>query len=993
MRRRQTWNCIWISAISVASLKANEDIAFFESNVAPLLKANCYKCHSHESGKMKGGLTLDSRSGWNEGGDSGPAVVPGKPEESLLIEAIRHRDPDFKMPPKKKLAEEEIAILTEWVSRGAPDPRTTVPEKDLRELTNNWWSLVPLKRPPLPSADVEHPIDAFIRARLRAAKISPAPPADRRTLIRRLYLNLHGLPPTPAQVKRFVEDRNPRAYEELVNDLLDSPLYGERWARHWLDTIHFADSHGCEHDILRPNAWRFRDYVIRRLNEDVPWDRFIREQLAADILYPEESHLRAGLGFIGAGPLELSRAGTAPVTFDYLDRDDMVTQTMAAFVSTTANCARCHTHKFDPVSQEDYYSLQAVFAGVGKGDIEFDRDPRTTEKRKSLRAMKEAAAQGNQSVVLSPEYDEVVTEWLRQHDRKPVTWQPFEAGTVLSSDGADLGRLADGSYLASGPRPDQDTYTVTGSLTLEKLSAIRLDVLSDESLPMQGPGRQDNGNLHLTEFEARLFEPGVSESVALKFHRATADWNQKGWTILHSLDGELKTAWGIYPKVGASHHAVFELAEPVTLKADTRLVVMLRQLHGGGHLIGRFKLSVTNAPNAGADTLPPAVSAALNVPAGDRSTGQRVAIASHVLQLRAEEELQRLPPRSIVYAASSAHSHGKKLDKPLSAPKTVHVLHRGDIEKPGKIAHPGALAALSALPGRFELSNPEEEASRRAALAEWLAAPENPLTWRSIANRTWHYHFGRGLCDTPNDFGRMGGIPSHPELLDWLAHWFRDDAGGSLKELHRLLLTSETWRQASRHENEHARDVDAENRLLWRMNARRLDAESYRDSLLQITGRIDLAMGGPGIEQFAKSKGPQDSPKLDYEAYDWNQPGATRRSIYRVVWRGIADPFMDALDFPDMALLSPKRGASVSALQALTLFNNDFVLHHSDQLASRLGKDHPTLSAQIQDAVFLIFLREPTSGELKDLTAYARQFGIAALARVLFNSNEFLFID
>ncbi|NIP93757.1 MAG: DUF1553 domain-containing protein, partial [Akkermansiaceae bacterium] len=286
------------------------------------------------------------------------------------------------------------------------------------------------------------------------------------------------------------------------------------------------------------------------------------------------------------------------------------------------------------------------------------------------------------------------------------------------------------------------------------------------------------------------------------------------------------------------------------------------------------------------------------------------------------------------------------------------------------------------------------ESTRRAALAEWLAAPENPLTWRSIVNRVWHYHFGRGLCDTPNDFGRMGGTPSHPELLDWLAHWFRDDAGGSLKALHRLILTSQTYRQSSRDPGDRrTTTVDADNRLLWRMNGRRLDADSYRDALLQISGRLDLTMGGPGVEQFVKSKGPQSTPKLDYDGYDWNHPGAARRSIYRVVWRGIADPFMEALDFPDLALLSPKRSASVSALQSLALFNNNFVLHHSLELAARLERQHAELGEQVRHAILLTHLRHPTGSELAELTAYARQHGLAALARVLFNSNEFLFVE
>jgi hypothetical protein len=334
-------------------------------------------------------------------------------------------------------------------------------------------------------------------------------------------------------------------------------------------------------------------------------------------------------------------------------------------------------------------------------------------------------------------------------------------------------------------------------------------------------------------------------------------------------------------------------------------------------------------------------------------------------------------------------------------PKVVHVLRRGDIHKPGEVAAPGALSAIVTLQGRFELDDPNDEASRRAALADWLAAPENPLTWRSVVNRVWSHHFGRGLCDTPDDFGRMGGTPSHPELLDWLAVWFRDDAKGSLKQLHRLILLSATYQRQSftsaatalDPQLRNPRSVDAENRFLWRMNRRRLDAESYRDAVLQISGRIDLAMGGPGIQQFTQSKGAQTTPKLDYDAFDWNDPTAARRSIYRVVWRGIADPFMESLDFPDLGLLAPKRNFSVSALQALTIFNNDFVLHHSQVLAETLRANHETVDDQISHACRLIFLREPGTKEHAILVAYAKQHGLAATCRVLLNSNEFLFVD
>ena len=975
---------------------------FFSEKIQPLLKLRCYACHSHAAGEMEGGITLDSRSGWANGGDRGPAIVPGKPSESLIIKAVRRGDSEFQMPPDEKLPDAEIELLVEWVKRGAPDPRIKDPvSADIGD-PMDWWSLRPLKCPPVPEAaqnesNGHNAIDAFVERQLQLQGLSSAPQADRRTLIRRLYLDLHGLPPTPAAVAAFVADPDPAAYEKLVDQLLDSERYGERWARHWLDTVHFADSHGCEHDVFRPNAWRYRDYVITSLNRDTPWARFIREQLAADRFYPDETHLTAALGFIAAGPLELSRASTAPITFDYLDRDDIVTQTMAAFASTTANCARCHDHKFDPITQEDYYSLQAVFAGVGKGKVEFDDTPAVASERRRWNELLAASNSGDQSKLLAPEVANVVAQWENSIGSTTAVWEPLSPTAYLSSDGATLKRLEDNSLLAVDVRPDKDTYTITTPTSLAKLTALRLDVLADDSLPMKGPGRQDNGNLHLSEFEVSVLDADTAKTKRLKIRKGTADWNQAGWTISHALDGDLSTAWGIHPKVGESHFAVFELEESLVLKPSSQIVIVLKQLHGTGHLIGRLKLYATDATGAAAELLPESVRIAIKLPHDQRSEEQRTAIAAYALRLHAEKQLASLPAPSSVYAVSTSYSHGKKLDSPMT-PKVVNVLRRGDIHKPSGVAKPGALSAIASLTNHFKLSDLNDEASRRAALADWLAAPDNPLTWRSVVNRVWSLHFGRGLCNTPNDFGRMGGTPSHPQLLDWLAVWFRDDAQGSLKRLHRLIVLSSTYQRQSRistkiNPQPDPQTVDAENRFLWRMNCRRLDAETFRDALLQISGRIDLTMGGPGIEQFTRSTGSQLTPKLHYDAFDWNQAGAARRSIYRVVWRGIADPFMESLDFPDLGLLAPTRGVSVSALQALTIFNNNFVLHHSQVLAERLQAKHATAEEQATQACRLVFLREPRKDEKELLVDYTNKHGIAATCRVLFNSNEFLFMD
>ena len=742
------------------------------------------------------------------------------------------------------------------------------------------------------------------------------------------------------------------------------------------------------------------------MNRDTPWQRFIREQLAAEVFYPLEPQLTAALGFLGAGPYDDSTASTAPRTFAYLDRDDLVTQTMAAFTSTTAHCARCHAHKFDPISQEDYYALQAVFAGHSKGDVAFDDSPETASQRRHWQGLLAAADAKNATALLTPENEPFVARWEAASGKSVTEWLPLTLDSFLSSDGSTLKREADGSVSASGTRPEKDTYTVTAATTLTNVIALRLEVLRDEQLPMKGPGRQDNGNLHLSEFEARRLDAGSTNAAKLKIKRATADFDQAGWTIAHALDGNEKTAWGIYPRVGESHLAVFEFEQPVKLAAGAKLVVALRQLHGGGHLIGRFRLSATDSPNANAAPVPPLVSAGLKVPRDQRTPEQRLAIAAHALRQHAQAELAKLPALAQVYAAKLG-----------AEPKLVHVLKRGDIEQPGKLAEPGALSAIAELPARFTVSDPKREAMRRVALADWLADPRNPLTWRSAANRVWHFHFGRGLCDTPSDFGRMGSLPSHPELLDWLACELRD-SGGSLKHLHRLIVTSATYRQSSVGDDVRSLTskshvgirepgtnqrlltssptralVDPDNRLLWRMNRSRLDAESFRDAVLAVSGRLDLTMAGPGVQHFKTSKGPQATPKVDYVPFDWDSPGAARRSIYRVVWRGIADPFMEALDFPDAALLQPTRSFSASALQALTLFNNDFVLRHSEHFAARVEQLGPDTPARVRAAVRLVFQRAATPEEVRAMSALAEQHGLPALGRVLFNSNEFLFIN
>jgi hypothetical protein len=895
------------------------------------------------------------------------------------------------------------------------------------------WSLRVLEKPALPGGGEgggRHPVDAFVDSRLAAAGLPAAGEADRRTLLRRVSVGLTGLPPTPEEIDAFLQSTEPTAYEAAVDRLLASPRHGERWARHWLDTIHFADTHGFEHDVFRPHAWRFRDYVIRAINRDTPWPRFVREQLAADRFFPDEPGLTAALGFLGAGTYDMSAEGTAYGSFEYVDRDDLVTQTMAAFASTTAQCARCHAHKFDPITQEDYFALQAVFAGVGKGNVEYDESPAVADERRwwtDLSQKVEAAGPAGADELLSGRYGALVDEWVARWQTvgaAEASWQTLAPMMYVAAVGAKLHRLPDGSILSAGARPDTETYVVTTASPLSEITALRLEAMTDASLPQGGPGRLDNGNFHLSEVELQVFRAAGGDPEMAKFRRATAGFDQASFAAPGAIDGDPKTSWAIHPRVGETHELVVVLDRPLTVAEGDRLVVTLKQFQGGQHLLGRFRLSVTRAEADMAIALPAAVRMALAVPRDQQTPEQRRMLAVSVLRMRAAEALAALPARAKVWAASADAQRERGQKARFAQPRVIRVLARGDLDKPGAEVGPGALTAVRALPARFVVADTSDEAARRAALADWIVHHDNPLSWRSIVNRVWHYHFGQGLCDTPSDFGRMGGTPSHPELIDWLAVWFRDDAGGSLKKLHRLIVTSAAYRRQSdpgvdrpesqlvspperplaeglapvvqrpvRQDFSRHQSIDPENRLLWRANRSRLDADSYRDAVMAVSGRLDLTMGGPGVEHFATKPGPQSTPSLDYTRFDWSKPGVARRSIYRVVWRGIPDPFMDALDFPDMGLLSPVRGFSASPLQALTMLNNPFVLHHSQVLAEMVASSSPDAATRIREMVRAVWLRDPMDGELAQFQALEAAHGLPAVARLLFNSNEFLFVN
>jgi len=875
------------------------------------------------------------------------------------------------------------------------------------------WALRPLAKPTVPGTatnPIANPIDAFIRAKLAERNLTPAAPADRRTLLRRLSYDLTGLPPTSAEVSAFVTDPDARAYEKVVTRLLASPRYGEHWARHWLDVANYADTHGNDHDYIRPNAWPYRDYVIHAFNDDKPYTRFVQEQVAGDALFPEDPQATVALGFLAAGPWDHTLMVTVREdTVDHrsaqnLDRDSMVSSVMGTFQSLTVHCARCHDHKFDPISQREYYALQAVFAGVDRANRPYDLAPLIQAERQRL--LKEQLALDQRDPALlasldSPAIRQQVARWEAAWQERESAWVPWEILSVVSTGGAALTRQEDGSWFASGPRPPRETYIVTARRPAGTLSAVRLEALPDDRLPQRGPGRWDNGNFHLSEFRAFAATNSAGEGAQpLSFAHASAD-HDEGATIsaAQAIDGKNETVWGVHPRYGERHEAVFELKDPVEYPAATTFTLLLDFQDGvTGHGLGRFRLASSQAapPNGALRPVAAELTNLLRIPPDQRSLAQRQTLAVAVLKLENQRALAALPTPKWVYAVTKDFAPDGPNFKPSPQPRPIHLLARGDINKPGELIGPGTLGCVPGLSPKLDIAEVDDESGRRAALARWLVDARNALTWRSIVNRVWAVHFGRGLCDTPNDFGKMGGPPSHPELLDWLAVWFRDEAHGSLKALHQLIVTSETWQQTTLSDQGTAHDSD--NRLLWRQNRPRLSGEQFRDTLLALGGQLDLTMGGPPAVQF-NSRGDAtfmsggNPAYLDYEHFNPDAPAARRRAIYRFLFRTVPDPFLDALDCPDGSSVIPVRNVSTTAVQAFAMLNDAFVIRQSEHIAAGLTTPGTPPETQADSAFRHILLRGARDGERATFAAYIQRHGLTNACQLLLNSNEFLYLD
>lgn len=974
---------------------------FFARQIAPLFAKHCVSCHN-ETGR-KGGLSLQTSASAFKGGESGEVILPGDPASSYLLDLITPTDGKAEMPKGgHPLDEASREALRQWIAAGAKWPA------ELRLEEPVWWSLAKLGRPPVPQVDAARanwlrtPIDAFIAARQQELDLQPAPEADRRTLIRRLSFDLLGLPPTPDEIAAFENDTRPLAYERLIERMLAAPRYGERWARHWLDVVHYGETHGYDKDKPRPNAWPYRDYVIRAFNADKPYAKFVREQVAGDVFAPGTRDGLEALGFIAAGPwdfighVELPESKIDGQIARHLDRDDMVQNTITSFLSLTVGCAQCHNHKFDPITQRDYYQLQAVFAAVDRTDLDYDADPRIAAQRKELSATRDQLAQ--QIAQLQQELAAAAGP----------RWNELQVQIAALEAAPSVRPPQFGYHSAIEQRQDAPKWVQIDLGEPRQMAEIELVPCHDDFAGIgDGFGFPRRYKLEVSN------DPEFTADVRSVLDQTAADVPNPGLAPQRARTNELArfvriTATQLAPRQG---DFIFALAEIRVRDAAGQNLAIGKTVTALDSIEAPVRWGKANLVD-GLDPLP-------TESAADDRTQQRTAdlaalrlerdeliaqvttadIRDRLTTLSADYEraqagLAKLPPLLHVYAGA-VHNGSGNFSGTHGQPRTIHLLRRGDVTAPDVEVPPGVLACLSGLAPEVDLSITATDAERRAVLAGWLTDANNPLVWRSIVNRVWQYHFGEGLVATPNDFGRMGEEPSLPELLDWLAANFRD-SGGSLKDLHRLIVTSSVYRQRSSVEDssqtQRAAELDPQNRLLWRMNRRRLEAEAIHDAVLVLADRLNGTMEGPSYQDFVIEK-PEHSPHYRYDLHDPNSAASQRRAVYRMIVRSQTQPLMTALDCADPSMQVARRNESNTPLQALTMLNNRFNLVMAGHFAERLQRESNDPSEQVRAAFLQATGREPTADERAILNAYAAEHGLANACRVILNLNEFLFVD
>jgi hypothetical protein len=924
---------LWISAlITVSAIAAPVD---FVREVRPIFEKHCYECHSEK--KQKSGLRLDIKSEAFKGGDNhAPDIIAGKAKDSPLIHFITTDDEDELMPPKGKLSSSEIETLTAWINEGAVWPDGV----DLAKLADkrDHWSFKPLPRsggklPPHRGQDGPAPatIDAFIESKLKEIGLTMSPEADPIAWLRRVTFDLTGLPPTPEEMDAFLKSKN---HDAVVERLLASLRYGERWAQHWLDVVRYADTHGFEVNTERPNAWPYRDYVIKAFNNDTPYDRFIKEQLVGDALGQD-----AATGFLVTAsvllPGQIGKDDPSKRLARQDSIDEIVVNIGQTFLGLSVGCARCHDHKFDPITAKDYYAMQAFVAGVEYGD----RDLRTPE----------AEAAREEAKRLHPRLAEIDQELARF---VPLVKSGAERPMINARENADR-------FAPTNAKRVRFTIKATNNLEpcIDELEVFNTRG-ENVALATAGTLRKSGGDI------------GVAERHELRFINDGRYGNGRSWMAKEQGKGWVELEFKqeqIIERVVWGRDREGKFTDRLALDYQIEIGDSAGQWHTAADASDRRKFD----------------------PKSQR-------IVKPTLSGLSPEETKRAKPlmqekTDIEAKIKAAENAQKVFAGTFRTPDDIHLLNRGDPEQPKEPVVPAVLSAL----GDWKLTKETPEQKRRQSLAEWIASPQNPLTARVMVNRIWQGHFGTGLVPTPSDFGRMGMKASHPELLDWLAAEFIR-SGWSVKHMHRLIVLSATYRrtsfptrsQSSGNELENSFYKDAESRYLWRFPSRRLEAESIRDSMLAVSGQLNVKMHGRGFNLFDQRGG-----LSGFDPIETFTPDNQRRMIYAHKVRREPETVFGAFDCPDAGQSTAIRRASTTPIQALNLFNSRFTLAQAEAFAARVKKEMGEDSTkQITRAYRLALSREPTREELAETQPIVRQHGIAPLCRALFNSNEFLFI-
>lgn len=1014
---------IAIAVLITAGLTlADDQRKQFESQVGSVLSAKCVACH--QPGIAKGGFDLSTREGMLRGGEGGVGVAPGKPEESpVYLRSVSVNGEPPEMPAKgEPLTAQEASALRDWITNGAFWPEQFV-VKEKAKADASWWALQPLSvasdtpkaaEQDTPNAEQKATltIDDFIIAKLTEHGLSLSPQADRRTLFRRLSFDLLGLPPTPEDVDAFVKDPDPSAYAKLIDRMLDSPHYGERYARHWLDLAHYADTHGFERDQRRDNAWRYRDYVIKAFNDDKPYDRFLQEQIAGDVMWPDDEQAVTATGFLAAGPWDFvgqveTQSGELRRSARSLDLDDMATQVMTSTMATTINCCRCHDHKLDPISQQEYFQLRAVFAGIKRSDrVVSDAALKQYEDTKADLAAKLQLIEFEIGKLEGAGLDLADMVGGGSGLGSGTNRQGIDArsGEIQTRDFGALDNVVTNTLVKTKsefingvfiPDGEDGKATIAVSTTgvtiseLPKTSGAAWDIIRNG--PIASQHSTELGGIDFTKDGHTLL--GLHANAGITFDLDAIRRES------HQTEMHFTAKLGYFGAAGGNHADAWvfldgkRIAEfpqvtrdkglqeiDLSLPVDARFLTLVSTDGGNGY--GHDQIGF------GDPKLKPAVASSLSDDDQMRLTQLRRERVS------AKDRLSAIGPPARFYGVV-----GDKQSPP------VHLLVRGDAESPeGKPLTPGALTSLTML--NPSLGNTDtSEGERRAALARWITNPDNPLTQRVIVNRMWHWHFGQGIVNTPSDFGFGGDRPSHPELLDWLALQMQQH-GWSLKLLHRMILNSKTYQQTSStglptlpenslkaeraEQKPNPAEIDADNRLLWRQNPRRLEAEAIRDSVLQVSGKLNPELGGPGFQDFTYEEA--YAPIYRYITAD--EPVLWRRSIYRYIVRTTPDRFMTTLDCPDTANLTAKRLTTTTPLQSLALYNNDFMLRQSRYFAMRIESEAGANAVEQVNRAFQVALgRLPIKPEQRLAISFVEQHGLFALCRSLLNSNEFVYVD